>query len=523
MAMMRRLTFVLLAWVLLMGLARAEDDHDDEEHHGEFEYLAIYHVEHHDHHEEEDDHHDDRRRMLSMVRRLEGDDHEDEIATSLALFQNDHGSFSDDYMLFGCIEVADASDDTLHEAEEWADEWYHEYEEGEVTAPVVENFGELDCSSETSAYNLSLNSAEGYGFHALVHFAEEGHYAIFTGHLPEEFTTEDEFPMLSYTDGDALEPEIVLGEDDDDDDTDWGLPILASFVSGLPSLVGILFLIPFFKQMADHTEFMASMNSFASGVLLAAAVFLILPEGYLLAGSGEEEADAAGLWGSMICLAFFVSFALKFGFAAMGGDMVHVPDDEKKGYAKATSDVESKESTTDGQPRGVCDSSKWTPTGFFLTVGDFLHNFSDGILIAAAFDGCGTTFGWEITAITVAHELPQEISDFGAMVTSGGCTYLQGILANFGGSLSSILGAVIYLASDPDNQATGMALAFGGGMYLFVAAAELPEIMTRGVDSFAGAFLRLALFALGTIAIGLILLDHEHCEPDDGSGGGHAH
>lgn len=42
-----------------------------------------------------------------------------------------------------------------------------------------------------------------------------------------------------------------------------------------------------------------------------------------------------------------------------------------------------------------------------ILVGDFMHNFVDGVFIASAFKSCGTSFGWSLTAATIAHELTQ--------------------------------------------------------------------------------------------------------------------
>jgi zinc transporter ZupT len=50
---------------------------------------------------------------------------------------------------------------------------------------------------------------------------------------------------------------------------------------------------------------------------------------------------------------------------------------------------------------------------------DAVHNFIDGMAIGAAFLRGGAAFGWARTLIILAHELPQEVGDYGLLVSSG--------------------------------------------------------------------------------------------------------
>ena len=145
-----------------------------------------------------------------------------------------------------------------------------------------------------------------------------------------------------------------------------------------------------------------------------------------------------------------------------------------------------------------------------IIVGDFLHNFSDGIFIVSAFS-CGSTFGWSVVGITIAHEFPQEIGDFAVLITTGGMSIMQAVTVNFLSGLSAVLGALIFLTSNPSNYSKGCAVVFGGGIYLFTALSELPASVYKDATPYQLMW-RMAAYAIGCIAIGLILLDHEHCE-----------
>eukprot|EP00951_Prasinocladus_malaysianus_P034989 scaffold357406_cov40-Prasinocladus_malaysianus.AAC.1 len=51
--------------------------------------------------------------------------------------------------------------------------------------------------------------------------------------------------------------------------------------------------------------------------------------------------------------------------------------------------------------------------------GEGVHNFTDGMAIGAAFLRGGAALGWARSIIIMAHELPQEIGDYGLLVGAG--------------------------------------------------------------------------------------------------------
>jgi len=110
-----------------------------------------------------------------------------------------------------------------------------------------------------------------------------------------------------------------------------------------------------------------------------------------------------------------------------------------------------------------------------ILLGDFMHNFVDGIFIAAGFLNCGPTMGWSITAATVYHEIGQEIADYVILTDpmQGGLRAPFALLVNFLSGTGVIFGVICVLAQDKmENYDTGMLLAFGGGIYLQIGAAE---------------------------------------------------
>src|SRR3989338_5202922 len=87
---------------------------------------------------------------------------------------------------------------------------------------------------------------------------------------------------------------------------------------------------------------------------------------------------------------------------------------------------------------GVCDVHAFT---YLNLIGDGLHNFMDGMVIAASFI---TSFNLGIvtTLAVIFHEIPQELGDFGVLVY-GGFSRRNALFCNFICALAAMLGAII--------------------------------------------------------------------------------
>ena len=83
---------------------------------------------------------------------------------------------------------------------------------------------------------------------------------------------------------------------------------------------------------------------------------------------------------------------------------------------------------------------------------------------------------------------------------------------NFCSGLSVTLGGLVVLATDVSNFAIGVLLSMSSGLYIHVAAKECMPIVDRLAVSLSDKALALLAFVLGAIPIGLVLLNHEHCE-----------
>ena len=82
---------------------------------------------------------------------------------------------------------------------------------------------------------------------------------------------------------------------------------------------------------------------------------------------------------------------------------------------------------------------------------------------------------------------------------------------NFLSGTSVVLGAIFILSVDISSAAVGLLLAFSSGVYLHIACTDcMPAVYAHATKPLQ-RLLCLALFILGAVFIGLVLLDHDHC------------
>jgi len=112
-------------------------------------------------------------------------------------------------------------------------------------------------------------------------------------------------------------------------------------------------------------------------------------------------------------------------------------------------------------------------------VGDGIHNFVDGMVIAGSY-AVSTTIGIAATVSIVFHEIPQEIADFGVLLYSG-LSKKKALLFNFLSATTAIVGALIgiFLIGRLDGF-TEFILPFAAGNFIYIAASNLvPELHRR--------------------------------------------
>lgn len=142
------------------------------------------------------------------------------------------------------------------------------------------------------------------------------------------------------------------------------------------------------------------------------------------------------------------------------------------------------------------------PVTYLILLGDALHNFIGGLAIASAFI-TDPRVGMTAWLAAAAHELPQELGDFGVLV-HGGWTRRQALLWNLASGLTFLLGALLAYAMSFRFDVTPL-LLFGAGNFIYIGASDLvPEIKSH--PSLGRTIALFASFTLG--ALGLLALAH---------------
>lgn len=81
------------------------------------------------------------------------------------------------------------------------------------------------------------------------------------------------------------------------------------------------------------------------------------------------------------------------------------------------------------------------PFSYLILFGDGIHNFIDGLIIAASFL-VNINFGIVTTLLIIGHEVPQELGDFGVLVY-GGFSKVKALTFNFISQLTCMIGGVL--------------------------------------------------------------------------------
>ncbi len=137
-------------------------------------------------------------------------------------------------------------------------------------------------------------------------------------------------------------------------------------------------------------------------------------------------------------------------------------------------------------------------------VGDALHNFLDGIAIAASFL-ISIPVGIATTTAVIFHEIPQEIGQF-AVLIHGGWSKKKALLYNFFTALAAILGALLVLLfAESFEGATTVLLGFGAASFIYIAMADLiPELQKEKNPRRSVAQLVAMLAGIGLMALLLL-------------------
>ena len=148
---------------------------------------------------------------------------------------------------------------------------------------------------------------------------------------------------------------------------------------------------------------------------------------------------------------------------------------------------------------GKCDVHTFH---YMNLIGDSIHNFIDGLIIAAGFM-VSIPLGFTTTIAIVAHEIPQEIGDFGVLIY-GGFEKKKALILNFLVAFTIVIGGFVgYLLSNIIENYVYILLSFAAGGFIYIAATDLIPEIKKEVDIRKSTFTML-IFILGIVFMWII-------------------
>ncbi len=157
-----------------------------------------------------------------------------------------------------------------------------------------------------------------------------------------------------------------------------------------------------------------------------------------------------------------------------------------------------------------------------VLAGSLFHSLCDGIIIASSFM-VDFHVGLAITAAIIAHEMPQQVSNYVLMLNFG-MSRLQGYIVNLTSMLGSLTGSIIfYLILDSAQNILPFALAVAGGSFIYVALSDILPRLNK-TENKKGMLISFACLLLGAfIAMMLSHQGHDHGPDGSGAHGAHYH
>jgi zinc and cadmium transporter len=137
--------------------------------------------------------------------------------------------------------------------------------------------------------------------------------------------------------------------------------------------------------------------------------------------------------------------------------------------------------------------------GTLIILGDSIHNFVDGVLIAAAFL-TDVKLGIVTSLAVAAHEIPQEVGDFAILLHSG-YSKSKALVYNILASLTTVVGGVLaYYSLGGLHDSLPYFLALAASSFIYIAVADLIPSLHKKTD------IKTSLQQIALIAAGVLLI-----------------
>jgi len=264
--------------------------------------------------------------------------------------------------------------------------------------------------------------------------------------------------------------------------------LISVIVVSLVSFVGVLTLALSTERL-QKTLFI--LVSFAAGAMLGAAFFDLIPEAI-------EHAHEAGEQGVSTVLLLVVGGFVVFFIVETFLFWYHCHN------------LQCERHTLIKGAHSHLHRHIRMPFTYLNLIGDGVHNFLDGVIIAVSYL-VSVPLGIITTIAVICHEIPQEMGDFGVLVY-GGFTRFKALMYNFISALTAIIGAITaYYSATTITHFAEWLVPISAGGFIYIATVDLlPEL--HQATRFKKAIFQLLFFLLGLAVILLVtrLFVHGH-------------
>jgi len=222
--------------------------------------------------------------------------------------------------------------------------------------------------------------------------------------------------------------------------------VLATLAGGVLSV-----LLAAFLTVHMLGRLVKNLVSLSAGVLLGTALLNVLPEAF------ESKTDPQALFAALLGGLLF------FWLLEKAELYRHVHHHEGDGH----------------DHHHHFDAQQAGRGGLSVLVGDGIHNFCDGVIIAAAFLA-DPTLGWVTAAAVVAHEIPQEAGDY-IVLLNAGFSRGKALFYNVLSGLAAVAGGVAgYYLVGPFANVLPYLLVVAASSFIYIAVADLlPQLQQR--------------------------------------------
>lgn len=264
--------------------------------------------------------------------------------------------------------------------------------------------------------------------------------------------------------------------------------LIATLLGGLISvLLAAALTAPILAVLVRH------LVSLSTGVLLGTALLHVLPQAF------ESHAAPHALFLTLLGGILFFFLLEKVELYRHGHHHEHDHHDHHHGF----------------------DAEQAGRGGWSVLVGDSIHNFCDGVLIAGAFlvdPGVGL-----FTALAIiAHEIPQEVGDYIVLINAG-FSKAKALMFNALSGLAAVLGGGLgYFLLGPWQELLPYLMVVAASSFVYVAVADLIPQLQRRLSARDTA-LQVVWLAAGLGIIALLVGGHDHHHGSGHDRDAHAH